>query len=130
MGDMTFHERNQVKWVGSRPAHNGTQAMGSANITDGPALIYLVPVGEVFYFTGYSFTYHSVVGVATGNISIQDVVPAVVEMLNMIQVTDVEYCMLKGSFWPPLELPAGYSVRLWSNAATLFVHGFVHGWVE
>jgi hypothetical protein len=34
------------------------------------------------------------------------------------------------SFKPGLEIPAGYKIKLWSEAAGVGINGFIHGWEQ
>jgi len=130
MALMKFREPNQVKWVGVRPGHNGTQIIRSQGADNATVELYLVPVGQTFYLCSASLGYRLVVD-GYVKLFINDLVPAqwflcfedVLLALSPAQtVTD--------SYWPPIEVPAGYTFYIQSAGAGLQAWGQIHGWVE
>ena len=130
MALMKFREPNQVKWIGSRPGHNGTQVLASTNADSALATVYLVPVGKTFYLCYAGINYSAVAaGMAYMDIR-DDGGVRIAYLYNEVIIAAGEGKAFASSFWPPIELLAGYTVRLASGAAGLTVHGVVHGWYE
>jgi len=75
MALMKFREPNQVKWVGVRPGHNGTQIIRSQGADNATVELYLVPVGQTFYLCSASLGYRLVVD-GYVKLFINDLVPA------------------------------------------------------
>jgi len=130
MALMKFREPNQVKWAGSRPGHNGTQVIKSENGTGVPILMYTVPAGLTFYLTSWVFSVSDSVGGALGYFHVQDLVPATQYYIGYITTQGVGFLGQEGSFWPPLEIPTGWRLRVGSNAGTCTASALIHGWVE
>lgn len=127
---MAFREGNQVKWVGTRPGHNGVQILESGMIANGEAILYTVLAGQRFFWTWFSFSIH---GNADGNgyLYIYDDGPAiwrtVVRAFNKLDVS-ANYSF--SSMNPPIELLPEYSVRLVSDSLGTAVSCCIHGWAE
>lgn len=130
MAFMEFREPNQVKWVGVRPGHNGEQVLEYAIAQNSTPILYTVPAGKVFYLCGYSLNTWDTVGVATLRLVIYDDTPAAWKYLQYLISSANSGQSITKSYWPPLEIPSGYSVRLESAVATATVRGSIHGWVE
>jgi len=76
MALMKFREPNQVRRVGVRPAHDGTQVLERGSADNATVVLYTVPAGKVFYLC---HAWLNVQGVAAGSVylAIYDGVPAV-----------------------------------------------------
>jgi len=130
MALMHFREFNQAKWKGVRPAHRGTQVVKDG-VAEG-ALVILWPgsATQVFYLT--SWTLGVMIGAAGdwGSLGAYDAVPASWYRIALIRKTALDGGELAGNFWPPLEIPLNYTVRIETNAAGCFAYASVHGWIE
>ena len=130
MSDMHFREPNQVKWQGSRPGHNGDQVLEDGSVSNGELAIYTVPAGQRAFITGITFHSDASGGAGSGAIRIYNAVPALVCNLFYTTQRDAGPINDTGNFWPPIELPAAWSIRVWSNNAVITAYGAIHGWVE
>jgi len=132
MALMKFREPNQVRWVGSRPGHDGTQVYGyNAQNGVGNAIVYVVPADSTLFIT-YMFS-TSRVGVAAacdGGLQIytDGFVFWRVLMPHLYDLAGHQlYCV---SLDQPIEVPTGYSIRVISSNAALDVAGGIWGWIE
>ena len=130
MSDMHFREPNQVKWMGTRPGHNGTQVLEhliDALAADG--VIYTVPAGETLYLT---YGHISSDANATFIIGLEIFTDGgvlhrwLIRGYNFLNSEFVNECR---SWWPPIEIPAGYTVRKFSSGAASSL-AVIHGWAE
>ena len=129
MSDMYFREPNQVKWMGSRPGHNGTQVLEHASATNATVIVYTVPGAHTLFLTHTILDIYST-GISTAYLSIYNAVPALVIHIHLSRVQTNRELSLNNSYWPPIEIPAAYSVRVQSSAATNIAEATIHGWVE
>jgi len=130
MALMSFREENHVKRVGVRPAHDGVQVWEYNEVTNGWVNIYIVPAGQTFYLTWYSF---EIITLAAGSalLTISTAVPvSVIFLAGCIVVAGANTPNTVCSLAFPIEVPEGYRIRLNSAAAGLRVRGSIHGWVE
>ena len=130
MSDMMFREPNQVKWQGSRPGHNGTQILeGLETAVVGVTILYTVPAAKTGFITFLSLT-KSLSAAAHIYLDLYDDTPAqwrrIFAETSAVGHTGAGKC---ANFWPPIELPAGYSVRI-DQSANVLICGAVHGWYE
>jgi len=127
---MHFREPNEVRWVGTRPAHKGTQILVETHVDDGVAIVRTVPGGKVLYLCECSlFTCSQVSGLMsltlrnTSDVTVRDFCYINVQA-NTTIVRDCNH------FWPPLEIPPGYDIVVVSNTAGLVAYGGISGWEE
>ena len=130
MALMKFREPNQVKWMGLRPGHNGTQVRGYISVDNADAIVYTVPADKTFYLCSLTLGYLALAaGVA--EISLRNAADAF--LCNFLR--DVIVATSSGrsqslTFWPPMEITSLYDIFIKSNAAGLQINGFVFGWYE
>jgi len=130
MALMEFREPNHVKWQGVRPAHDGTQVLSEQYVINGTLPIYTVPVGQTFYLCTVGMAC-AIFAVGLGIVGVQTDVPATIANLLYDNYVAGSHLPTKNvSFWPPIELPAGYSVFVFSGVPVLQMYGWAHGWVE
>jgi len=130
MALMKYREQNQVLWRGVRPAHKGTQVLKNASVTDGEIIIYTVPPGKILYLLEAHLR-------LTDDVSGQGVIYIFTDVPGWLR----NLC----SFWfasgssggtdhfvsaYPLEIPAGYTIRLFSEGAGFDLQAGIFGWVE
>jgi len=130
MALMKFREPNQVRRVGVRPAHDGTQVLERGSADNATVVLYTVPAGKVFYLC---HAWLNVQGVAAGSVylAIYDGVPAVWRLLYTTAVPiNTFYTVGEGNYYPPIEIPTTYSLRINSVGANCTARGLIHGWVE
>jgi len=130
MSAMSFREPNEVKWVGVRPAHKGTQIFKDATAENGITVIHTVSSGKTLYLCEVMLRcIYNVTG--WGQLYVQDNNDIFVRDLclinpiaNTIKPTDHNH------FWPPVEIPSAYDICVQSNAAGLIARGAIFGWEE
>lgn len=130
MSDVEFRENNQVKWVGVRPAHGGEHLLVSAFIANGTVTLYTVPSGKTLYLT---FSTIMTGQLANGFMSLTLYNGAGVfqHYLHLANVSNSGGTSdTSDNYWPPIEIPENWTIRLVSSIAALTVHGTIHGWVE
>lgn len=130
MGMMGYREANQVNWFGSRPGHNGTQVFAFLQdnlLADTP--FYTVPAGETLFLT-YAFIGARQAVVTILGVNIYTAVPGLWQWLCQYrnEVGSGNRCISQ-NFWPPIEVPAGYTIRKSSTAACDSA-AIIHGWAE
>ena len=130
MSDMHFREPNQVKWQGSRPGHNGTEWHEyEEQIGLGTTVFPAVPGGQRLFLTQMSLDVFTTVS-AFAYVYVYTAVPALWRTLFggiiALGTSEIE-CF---NYWPPLEIPAAYTIRITSAEAALRICLAAHGWVE
>ena len=130
MSDMHFREPNQVKWMGTRPGHNGTQVLEhrESNVA-GEALLYTVPVGHTLFLCYYFVGGETQVDRQLGYYIYDDggLVWKILAYCTTNSTDGVSH--LSEHFWPPIEVPAEYEIRVFASVAA-FYSACIHGWYE
>jgi len=131
MALMNFREPNQVKWVGSRPGHNGEQITAAkTSIATAWDDVYTVSAGKTLYLctlrhSHYSNTiskfYHIAWTDAGHGVQVRFV-------YDVNKVTGMNSDVIH--FWPPLEIPAGHKIAMYVADATNRIFCFIYGWEE
>lgn len=130
MALMGWREPNQVKWVGTRPAHRGTQIGKSASAVNATAIVYTVTAGKTLYLCTASLMTETAT-VSAGIFSIRDGADVSWLHLTMGRANTAGYFIAPCvTFWPPLEVPAGYDIVVFSSAALAAWTGSIFGWEE
>jgi len=130
MAAMAFREPNQVKWMGIRPGHNGTQVVALNTATNAEVLLYTVTAGKTLFLVSASVGWTGG-GSGWGIIMIQTAASAD-WYYPCFTSGSSNYFASQGNFNPcvPLEVPAGYKCYVKSVGATFRVHGSIFGWEE
>jgi len=130
MALMKFREQNQVKWVGVRPGHNGTQVAAYAAMINGVGVVYTVGAGKTLFLAECFLC-------STGNITGQcslawyDDLWAFQRYFCMCDtIAGVQIQKDHCNFCPPLEIPAGHIIAVASGALGLTASGQIFGWEE
>jgi len=130
MALMKFREPNQVQWVGTRPAHRGTQIAANVFVDNVTTIIYTVSAGKTLYLCHAILASTSIVA-GNGVLKIRDAVDADWIHLARAYQTALSWGQNYSiPFWPPLEIPALYDVVVLSNAVGCSWLGGIHGWEE
>lgn len=123
-------EPNQAKWVGMRPGHNGEQVFEAGAVDNGTTILYTVPAGKVFCWCGWN-------AVSAGNaynvktfLEVYDAVPALSLSVQRFGSAVNSALALSRTYWPPVEIIAGYSIRIRSTLANISLYCGINGWVE
>ena len=130
MALMNYREANQVLWRGVRPAHNGTQIVKYIFACNNVTIIHTVSAGTTFHLCSFGLGVHTVAA-GTINVAVRNAADVFQYYLAMAEiVAGVTTMPFQGTFWPPLEIPAGYDLVVQSNAVVLTVMGMCFGWEE
>jgi len=130
MALMKFRESNQVKWVGVRPGHNGTQVTKWGSADNETVILYTVTAGKILYLVHYTVFISSDVADRWGFMGVRN--DADVEQYRFStgvfkQVGSIGFGV---GLKYPIEIPAGWDIFLVSNSADSHINGFIHGWEE
>lgn len=126
----TAREQNQVKWVGVRPAHNGTQINISISVSAAFVALYTVPADKVLLLNAVSWSIERT-GVAAGRayFMLRDSVPTEVFNFFFVYSTAQEPWGGGISFPTSFECPTGYNFVVNSAIASLTIHASIHGFL-
>jgi len=130
MSVMKFREPNQVLWRGVRPGHNGTQVIAFKDATAGTLPLYTVGVGETLYLctVGLGIT-TDVTGFC--RVDLRDDGDAfIATLLTLFHFLNIGTIEVHETYWPPMELLAGYYLEVVSGAAGLTARAHIFGWEE
>ena len=130
MSDMHFREPNQVKWMGTRPGHNGEQVIENNTANNATAIVYTVPAGKTLFLTTAVLAGFGTAASINNFGSIYDSTPAQWREIGRLPVFANGGTAYAASFNPPLEVPTGYTVRITSGVASCWAYLTIHGWVE
>jgi hypothetical protein len=130
MSAMSYREPNEVRWVGVRPAHKGTQVAFNNTANNSTIPLHDVPSGKTFFLAGFTCNVNKGTGGGNGYLTVRDV--SNVAQYHLVQVPmfsagHATYCM---SFVPPFEIPSGWDITIISDTAGLGVSAFIYGWEE
>lgn len=127
---MTFKETNQVKWVGFRPGHNGSQIMIQAFTANSTNTVYTVPDNKKFFLTHIDITYTSTASGAMYIYILDDNNNPIYVPFFMYTIDGNSWGTEGKSYWPPIELPEDYYIKQFSNNAGVKFYASYHGWLE
>lgn len=130
MATMNFREPNQVKWIGTRPGHNGTQVTKFLSVTAERDDLHEVTAGKVFYLISWTFSCRNVAAASRhGDFRIYTGAVVYYYMGLYSSATELPF-IVTGHHNPPLEVPAGYLFQVYSSGANLAAYASIHGWEE
>ena len=130
MALMKFREPNQVKWQGSRPAHDGTEIHKHTYATAATQIVYTVPAGKYFHLCTAVLNMMMPVA-STGRIEVWTAVPAVEYYIMATNIqANTNLLPHVATFWPPLELDPGWSIRITVAGVGSGGYAMIFGWVE
>lgn len=130
MALMLHRETNQVKWIGTRPGHNGEQVVKSNNAINATSIVHTVTAGKTFYLCLATFCLVDAVG--AGMLFVRN--GADVAQYTIIR-SDIETLVGSTSpllipFNPPIEIPASWDICVEATGVGCNANGFVFGWEE
>jgi len=130
MALMTFREPNEVRWVGTRPGHRGTQIRKSETANNTAVILHTVSDGFKFYLCDVSIGFNdTILGVAVILVrNIADV--TVFQLLTMRTEAGKLMPAVAAQYWPPIEIPEKWDICVASYSVGLSTVGFCHGWEE
>ena len=130
MALMGFREPNQVKWVGVRPGHRGTQITGH-NVSAGVIVDVLqVTAGKKGYITEITIGLN--MGAAGASLVYwTDSANAIQETLFEVSLAGATFVLgIPIKYWPPLEIGDNHKIRALSAAAGVALYVTAKGWEE
>ena len=130
MSAMLYREPNQVKWVGIRPGHNGTQVIASSAANNSTVILYTVTAGKVFYLSYANLVMYARNFSLTVALSVRNAADVLQYSIATMASGDLGHLSLPVILNPPLEIPAGWDVVVSSNDALCNAYAFIHGWEE
>ncbi len=130
MSAMAFREPNQARWVGSRPAHKGTQIAKHGVATNATTIIHTVTSGKTLFLCSSILTINTSTAGKFCQYKVQDVGNSLVYLFTSCVFDIVGQLIIPFNFDPPLEIPTGYDLVLISNDINLNSMAFIHGWEE
>ena len=130
MARMGWRENNRAKWVGIRPGHYGTAVDLYNSASNGEKIVYTVPAGYVLYISELTFTSR---GTAAG----ADCIARIKTAGGVVSVGLCEHIYgaagqlsTSRTFFQPIEVPAGYTVGIYSTDASSIGILHFHGWID
>jgi hypothetical protein len=127
---MLHREPNRVKWVGVRPGHEGTQIHKRGVATNAIAIVHTVTAGKTFYFTGF-------VWFARASLAAAEVIGRIRNVADVTVIDFIDYYFFTvgqlsicKSYWPPIEIAAGFDIVVYSTDATSWAALTIDGWEE
>ena len=130
MALMTYREPNQVRWVGIRPGHRGTQIIGDVLIENNTADILQITAGKKGYITLITL---SIMHAAAGYVylywtdSLNAILGTLFTNRSAINTKTTDLCI---NFSPPFEIGDNHKIRLRSSDVAVRPHATVIGWEE
>ena len=125
-----WREGNRARWVGVRPGHHGEQVAISKEVTDATIIVYTVPAAKRFFLCDVGISYYAAEAGTHFGLGVRDDVDTLLYYLWYHTSNWATASETGRNFWPPIEIPAGYDVFIYSSGATRTVHAFIHGWVQ
>ena len=123
----TVHrEPNRVKWIGVRPGHNGEQVLEHGEAIGATVVLYTVPATKILLLFGFTCGM-SCSANGVGTLGIYTDVPVLHRYLFFSSVQANNAVAGCRDYSIPIEIPAGYSIRAISAAATLGVRAVIDG---
>jgi len=130
MAKMLFREPNEVRWVGTRPAHRGTQVVKDGSAANATTLLYTVTAAKTLYLTGYWIEKQFTAANCELSFYIRNAGDVLwYRLIRHIQAVAATLAISR-SFSFPLEVPAGYDLILYSSAVGGIIYGGFEGWEE
>ncbi len=122
----SWREPNMARWVGIRPGHGGVQVSGASSKANGYETLYTVGAGKILLIFSW---YLSSASSAAGGSSfyIRDGAAAEVHRLCRHGFLAAGVLSNSGERFIPYEVPAGYTLDLYTSAATISAYGGFDG---
>lgn len=127
---MGFREPNMARWLGVRPAHNGTQVAKYASAINTTAIVYTVTAGKVLHLF-HAEVWIAVAAAGQGFLLVRNAADvAQYYFLPILCAAAVMHPCGVANFYPPVEIPEGWDICVVSSAAVLSVTGEIFAWEE
>jgi len=130
MSPMAFREPNEVLWRGVRPGHRGEQIAKYASANNATVILHTVTIGKTLFLTAVSFQAATTTAGKSGILLVRDTSDVEKYKLFNFYLTAVGGLSDSLSFNPPLEIPSGWDICIYSSATECVARTFIHGWEE
>ena len=130
MALMGFREFNQARWVGIRPGHRGTQVLLDINVAPGTVEIIDGTQTTITYLTDWSLGMGRNVSAKTDMFITTNANVHVCTLAYIGTMTNHPSAVAIQALQYPIELPAGYKVKVTVVGVGSDVKGYLHGWEE
>ena len=129
MALMKFREENHVKWMGVRPAHDGTQVLAHTTGVGGTApILYTVPAGMTLFITHLCVSFYAA-GAGTWHARVNPGGVSVYLAMGLV-IAGSQLAPIPLNYWPPIELEETRTLSLVLGAGMGSTYLCMHGWVE
>ncbi len=127
---VNFREPNQVRWIGFRPGHNGTQVtkQGAANNTT--TIVHTVTAGKVLYLVDWTVGWESLALGSWCALRVRNAADVLAFDIWTMPTRAVLNGGLAVAYIYPIEIPAGYDVVVAAANGNVSIYGFIHGWED
>ena len=130
MAIMKFREKNRVKWMGVRPAHDGEQVTPAGSANNATVIVYTVPAGKTLYITHYAVQCTPNLA-GSGYFAIRNELDVLTYRFQYLEnIVGAPSLIESCSFVYPVEVPAGYDLYVNSNLLGFWVRVAAIGWIE
>jgi len=130
MALMKFRESNQVKWVGVRPGHNGTQIIKYGLANNSTVVLHTVSAGKTLYLYSFNIDVYTTTASFGGQLRVRDTTPAIVNILADLNAGANMSQAIAQDLYYPIEIPAGYTIEIVSDVEAVIVVACIFGWEE
>jgi hypothetical protein len=130
MSAMAFREPNEVRWVGVRPAHKGTQIKGSGAASGNTVDVLQISSGKKGFITTIFFSVDRDTADARGSVYHTNSANTVLHTFISRVVRGVYSDMVVMHFNPPYELGSSDKIRVTSEAVGFGSFASAVGWEE
>lgn len=114
--------------VGKIP-DGGIQVAKSNLIVNNTVIIHPVTADKILYLSALSFSsYNASGGVVQGTFFVTNADDALQYTFFTVLIPDDRGPSDAMGFMPPLEIPAGYKIKITSDTANFWIYGFIHGY--
>lgn len=141
---MVDQEDNEVNWQGVIPAtdpesfpvypikkSDDTQQCGNSGADNGWTTLYTVPAGKTLYLTSTVLQCHNNSGArGVGYLAVTDNVPTLQYAILYADLPNGGYLGFNNTFFPPLEIPATWLLRIYSSAVGVYTSGVFSGFTR
>jgi len=127
---MKFREPNEVRWVGVRPAHRGTQVKAHGMANNGTVTIYTVSAGKTLFVTAMHVFMRCTSGTSANSIIWRDNKNDVWFVVGRPSAGAAGQAFACVNYNPPFEVPAGCYLTVSTDQAAAYLSVSIVGWEE
>ena len=130
MSAMSFREPNEIRWIGVRPAHKGTQVIKDGTANNNTVIIHTVSTGKTFYLTFFRHDADFITATSYATLFVRDDSDVTQYALSHYQGR------VSGTFgkavglYFPIEIPAGWDICVTTSSTDVRSRATIHGWEE